>query len=128
MLIVTIPIAIGIFISAARGRIELMHDAIVVRGLWATRIPLTDVQRLGVLHVPVVGRGIGRALARKKVGGSVGVNLCVMNSQGKTRKVLASMYENYQDLISRTQHIVHRPIETVQVGLIGPKWGEPPRA
>jgi hypothetical protein len=76
LLIVTIPIAIGIFIKAARGRVELVSDAIVVRGLWATRIPLTDVQRLGV----------------------------------------------------RTQHVVRRPIETVQLGLIGMKWGEPPRA
>src|SRR6185436_1557557 len=50
--------------------------------------------RVGVLSVPIHARGLGGVLARKKCGGDNGVNLCVMDERGKTRKFLVSMFEN----------------------------------
>jgi hypothetical protein len=128
LLIIGIPFGVWLIVAASRGRIELRADSVVAVGLTTTVIRFADVHRLGFLNVPIVARGIGAVIARKKVGGDQAVNLCAMDARGKTRKFIASMYENYNDVFQRVSGATHRPVEQLAVGLMSPKWPEAPAA
>jgi hypothetical protein len=128
LLIITIPIGIWIMIAASRARVEVRQDAVVARFLTTVRIPFAEVSRLGYLNVQIIARGIGGVLARKKVGGDVAVNLCVIDTRGKQRKFMVSMYENYQDVLQRVSWATQKPLEPLTVGLLAPKWPEAPAA
>lgn len=122
LLIIGIPIGIWIILRASRAKVTIDQNGLVQHGLTTVRMPYAEVQRIGVLEMPIVARGIGGSLARKKCGGDVGVNLCIIDSRGKTRKFVASMYEDYasfMDEFSRTRGL---PVETVAVGVFGFKW------
>jgi hypothetical protein len=122
LLIVTLPIGVWMIMAASRARVEMTDDTLVVRNFWTIRIPYAEMHRLGTLRVRVVGHGILAYLVRKKVGGPIAVNFCAMNLQGRTRKFLASMFENHEDFIARASQIAHRPVENVSFGLVGVKW------
>ena len=80
--------------------------------------------RLGVVRVPIIARGIGGMLARKKVGGDEGVNLCFQTRAGKTRKFIASQYDRWEELINDVARRTGKQPETLKMGLWGPKWDE----
>ncbi len=122
LLIVAIPFGIWAFIAASRGRVEVRADGLVAYSLTTVAIKFAEVQRLGYLNRPVIARGIGGALARKKVGGDQAVLLGVQDSRGKTRHFCASMYENHGDLFQRVSYYTHRPVETLEQGAFGLKW------
>jgi hypothetical protein len=122
LLIITIPVGIYIIIRVQGGRVELTRKALVARSIGTVRIPLDDVARVGICKVAVVGGGVGGALARKKVGGDEGVNLCVMDRRGKTRKFIASMYERHEELCAEVSSLTGKPLETVTLGAFSLKW------
>ena len=122
ILIVGIPFAIWAFIARSRGRVDVRGMEIVSVGFFTRRLDLSRARRLGVLHVPVYARGIGGAIARRKVGGDQAVHLCTMDEQGRKANMLVSMYERFPEIIQYGQRATGLPLEEVQVGALGPKW------
>jgi hypothetical protein len=122
LLIVTIPLGLFIIWRASRGRVELSAEGVTQYGLGSTRIRFSEVQRLGVLSIPIHARGLGGALARKKCGGPNGVNFCAMDRRGKTHKFVASMYENYGEIFERSSQATQRPVETLSMGALKLRW------
>jgi hypothetical protein len=122
LLIVGIPFAIWAFIARSRGRVDLRGMEVVSVGFFTRRLDLSRARRLGVLHVPVYARGIGGAIARRKVGGDQAVHLCTMDEQGRKANMLVSMYERFPEIIQYGQRVTGLPLEDVQVGALGPKW------
>src|SRR3954449_9549146 len=86
ILVVGIPIGIWIMVRVSGAKVILDDKGLTAKGLGSLRVELADVARFGVLRVPIIARGIGGALARKKVGGDEGVNLCLQTKAGKTKK------------------------------------------
>jgi hypothetical protein len=122
LLIVGIPFAVWAFIARSRGRIDVRGMEIVSIGFFTRRLDLSRARRLGVLHVPVYARGIGGAIARRKVGGDQAVHLCTMDEQGRKANMLVSMYERFPEIIQYGQRVTGLRLEDVQVGALGPKW------
>lgn len=122
ILIIAIPFAIWAFVVRARGRIEVHGSSITAYGFFTRRWDLRAARRLGVLRVPIYARGIGGALARRKVGGDHGVHLCMIDDRGKKATLLVSMYENHGAIIQHAAASTGLPLEDVQVGALGPKW------
>jgi hypothetical protein len=122
ILVITIPFAIWVFIGSARARIELTGSELIARGFYTKRWSLPSLRRLGVLSVPIVARGIGAALARKKCGGDAGIHLCAIDDRGRKLKIMVSMFERYPEIINRVSATVRLPLEEVKMGAFGPKW------
>lgn len=122
LLIITLPVGLWIIIRAAKARVELRQDGLVQYGLTTVRMPFAEMARIGVLEIPIVARGIGGALARKKCGGDRGINFCMMNARGKTKKFVASMYENYGDFMNRTSQARQLPLEKMTMGTFKLEW------
>jgi hypothetical protein len=122
LLFVTIPVAIWVFIRSARGRIEISGSEVILRSLFTRRWTLANIRRLGVLAVPIYARGIGGALARKKVGGKDAIHLCAIDDRGRKSTLLVSMFERYPEIIDHVAAVTRLPVEEVKVGALGPKW------
>jgi hypothetical protein len=122
ILIVTFPIALWALVARSRGRIEVRGLEIVSYGFLSKRLDLSRARRLGVLQVPVYARGLGGAIARRKVGGDQAIHLCTMDEQGRKANMLVSMYERFPEIIDLAQRATGLPIEEVEVGVLGPKW------
>ena len=122
ILIIGIPFAIWAFIARSRGRMEVRGLDIRSFGFFTRQLDLSRARRLGVLEVPIYARGIGGAIARRKVGGNKAVHLCTMDEQGRKANILVSMYERFPDIIQHAQRMTGLPLEEVKVGALGPKW------
>jgi hypothetical protein len=122
ILIIGIPFAIWAFIARSRGRMEVQGLEVRSYGFFTRRLDLSRARRLGVLEVPVHARGIGGAIARRKVGGDRAVHLCTMDEQGRKANILVSMYERFPEVIQLAQRMTGLPLEEVKVGALGPKW------
>jgi hypothetical protein len=122
--IVGIPFGIWILMRVAGARVTLHDGGLEARALGTTRVDYADVTRFGVLRVPIIARGIGGALARKKVGGDEGVNLCFQTRAGKTKKFIVSQYENWEELVAEVGRRVQKKPEELKMGVWGPKWPE----
>lgn len=123
VLIITIPLGIYIIIRASGGRVEVNQEGLVAKSIGTKKFRFNEVNRLGVCHAPVQAGGIGGALARKKVGGDVGVNMCFMIGK-KTKVFIASMYENHQQMLDQVSQILGKPVEEVTIGALRLKWPE----
>jgi hypothetical protein len=123
VLIITIPIGIYIIIRASGGRVEVTQEGLTAKSIGTKKFRFSEVSRLGVCHAPVQAGGIGGALARKKVGGDVGVNMCFMVGK-KTKVFIASMYENHQQMFDQVSQILGKPVEEVTIGALKLKWPE----
>jgi hypothetical protein len=121
-LIITIPFAVYVFVRTAGARMEIGPDALVFRNLMSKRWKLSSVRRLGIMSTPVIARGIGGYLARKKVGGGDAVHLCAIDERGKKQTMLISMYERYPEIVQQVQARTGLQLETLQPGAFGPKW------
>ncbi len=121
ILIVAIPFGVWIIARAASGKVVVSPTDVKVKALLNTNIDLRDVSRIGVVTVRVP-KGIGGALARLKVGGDAAINVCVMNKSGKTKKFIASSFENYQQMMAQISKIVGMPYEEISMGAFGLKW------
>jgi hypothetical protein len=123
VLIITIPIGIYIIIRASGGRVQVTQEGLTAKSIGTKKFRFSEVSRLGVCHAPVQAGGIGGALARKKVGGDVGVNMCFMVGK-KTKVFIASMYENHQQMFDQVSQILGKPVEEVTIGALKLKWPE----
>jgi hypothetical protein len=124
LLVVTIPIAIIIFWKTAAARLEIAGDELIFRNLISKRWRISSLRRLGVLAVPVIARGIGGALARKKVGGAHAIHLCAIDDRGKKMNMLISIFERHQEIVQQVAAMTRLNVEEVKSGAFGPKWQE----
>jgi hypothetical protein len=124
LLVVSAPIGIWVWLRAVGGKVRVTPVDVAVKGLGGTSFRFDEVARMGLLQVRIVARGIGGALVRRRVGGNDAFHLVVKTTNGKTRKFIASSYENYRELIATLSERAHKPIEPLRVGLLGPKWPE----
>jgi hypothetical protein len=122
ILIIGIPFAIWAFIARSRGRMEVQGLEVRSYGFFTRRLDLSRARRIGFLEVPIYARGIGGAIARRKVGGNKAVHLCTMDEQGRKANILVSMYERFPEVIQHAQRVTGLPLEEVKVGALGPKW------
>jgi hypothetical protein len=124
LLVITIPFAVYVFVRTAGGRIEVTGDELIFRNLVTKRWKLASLRRLGVLAVPIIARGIGGSLARKKVGGDKAIHLCAIDDRGRKMNVLISMFERHQEIVQQVAGITRLPVEEVKSGAFGPKWAD----
>ena len=122
ILIVGIPFGVWILIRVSGGKVSFDDRGLTARALGSLRVDFADVTRIGLLRVPIVARGIGGALARKKVGGNEGINLCFQTRAGKTKKFLVSQFEHHEEIVAEAARRVGKPVETLKMGLISPSW------
>lgn len=123
VLIITIPLGIYILIRASGGRVEVTQEGLTAKAVGTKKFRFSDVNRLGICHAPIHAGGIGGAMARKKVGGDVGVNMCFMIGK-KTKVFIASMYENHEQMFDQVSKILGKPVEEVKIGALRLKWPE----
>ncbi len=125
LLCFTIPFGIYIFIRIGSCRVRLTSSGLEARGLVTDLVNFDDVERVGVLRVPVVARGIGGMLARMKLDNmNEGVNLVFRLRNGKDVKFAANQYERHQEMLEKVAASVRKPMETITMGLLSWKWPE----
>jgi hypothetical protein len=126
LLIVAAPIGIWILMRVRSAKVSISPSEIRASALVTTVINLHDIQRIGVCMIPVPAAGIGGIIARMKVGGSHAANICVMTQAGKTKKFIASQYENWEQMRDQIAGLAGKPMETIPMGLMGIKWPKEP--
>lgn len=125
LLCVTIPFALYIVVRVRSAKVRVTSAGLEARGLLTTSVPFDEVERAGVLRVPLVARGLGAVLARMKLDNmDEGVNLVFRLRGGKDLKVLVNQFENHRDLVERVRASVRVPLEDVKMGVFGWKWPE----
>ena len=91
LLVFSAPIGIWIIIRASGGKVVVTPTELLFKAILSMRINLQDVQRIGILKVPMANnKGLGGALAKAKVGGDTAIHLCVMTKAGKTKNFIVS--------------------------------------
>lgn len=125
LLCVTLPFAAWIFWRVSRAKVTLSADAVVAEGLVTDTVAFDDVERFGILRVPLVARGLGAVLANMKLDNmNEGINLVFKLKSGKEVKFLANQYERHAELIEQLSKRVRVPTETLTLGLVTHKWPE----
>lgn len=125
LLCFTIPFAVYIFIRVRGAKVRVRSSGLEARGLLTTEVPFDQVERAGVLRVPLVARGLGAVLARMKLDNmDEGVNLVFRLRGGKDLKVLVNQFENHRELVERVRGAVRVPLEDITMGTFGWKWPE----
>lgn len=125
LLCVTIPFAVYVFIRVRSAKVRVTSSGLTARGLMTTEVPFDQVERAGVLRVPLVARGLGAVLARMKLDNmDEGVNLVFRLRGGKDVKVLVNQFENHRELVERVRGAVRVPLEDIKMGTFGWKWPE----
>lgn len=125
VLCVTFPAAIYVLIRLSKMRVKLTASGLEARGLVTDEVSFDQVDRFGILRVPVVARGIGGYLAKMKLNHmDEGVNLVFLLKNGKTVKFLANQYERHDEMIERITAAVRAPREEIKMGLLTWKWPE----
>jgi hypothetical protein len=125
LLCVTAPFGIYIFIRIGSCRVRLANRTLEARGLVTDTVNLDDVERAGVLRIPMVARGVGGALARMKLDNmNEGVNLVFRLKNGKDVKFAANQYERHTELLEKVSAMLGKPLETIPMGLLSWKWPE----
>jgi hypothetical protein len=124
LLIVTLPVGIWLLMRAAGGKVILDGRGLTAKALGTVHVDFDDVARFGILRVPIVAGGIGGALARRKVGGPEGINLCFLTKSGKSKKLIVSQYHQWEQIVDEVSRALHKQPETLTMGLFGLKWPE----
>lgn len=121
----TIPVAIWMFWRVSRAKVAVTSDGVVAEGLLTNTVKFDDIERFGVLRVPLVARGIGAILANMKLDNmGEGVNAVFKLKDGKEVKVLTNQFERHQELMAELSKRVRVPTETLTMGLVSLKWPE----
>lgn len=125
VLCVTIPFAVWVFYRVGRARVVVRPDGLEAVALMTDTVAFDDVERFGVLRIPLAARGLGAVIANMKLDNmGEGVNLVFRLKSGKDVKFLANQYERHAELIERVSKSVRVPRETIPMGLLGWKWPE----
>jgi hypothetical protein len=122
VLIIAAPFGIWIMLRVAGGKLILGAQGLVAKALGTVQYDWKDVDRIGLVSVPIVARGIGGMLARQKVGGDFALNVCVLLRSGKKRMFTVSMYEDHQAALEQITAAVGKPYEDLKMGVFGVKW------
>lgn len=125
LLCVTFPAAIYLLVHLSQMKVKLTATGLEALGFLTDTVQFDQVERFGVLHVPVVAGGLGGYLARMKLNHmSEGLNLVFLLKNGKTVKFIANQYERHDELINKVAASVRVPREEIQMGLFNWKWPE----
>ena len=125
LLCVTFPAAIYLLVRLGQMKVKLTSAGLEALGFLTDKVEFDQVERFGVLHVPVVAGGLGGYLARMKLNHmSEGLNLVFLLKNGKTVKFIANQYERHDELIAKVAASVRVPREEIQMGLLTWKWPE----
>jgi len=122
LLIIAAPFGIWILVRVAGGKLQLSQNGVVGKALTTVSFDYKDVDRIGICMVPIIARGIGGALAKAKVGGDYGTNVCVMLKTGKKKMITVSMYEDHKGAMEAISQAVGKPYEELKMGAFGVKW------
>lgn len=125
ILCVTIPFAVWIFYRVSRAKVTVRPDGLDAEGLMTDSVQFDDVERFGVLRIPLAARGLGAVLANMKLDNmGEGVNLVFRLKNGKDVKFIANQYERHAELIELVSKSVRVPRETITMGVLSWKWPE----
>jgi hypothetical protein len=126
ILCMTFPVAIYMLVRMGSLRVRVGARGLEAKGWFMTdEVNWDDVERFGVLRVPVVARGLGAVIARMKLNNmNEGVNLVFRLKNGKDVKFIANQYENHEAMIERVAASVRVPKEEIKMGLLSWKWPE----
>lgn len=125
MFVCLFPISIYLLVRLSKMRVKVTASGLEARGLVTDVVNFDEVVRFGVLHVPMVGGGLGGYLARMKVNHmNEGLNLVFLLRDGRTVKFLANQYDRHDELINRVASLVRVPREEMQMGLFTWAWPE----
>ncbi|HEX4338697.1 MAG TPA: hypothetical protein VH062_22480 [Polyangiaceae bacterium] len=122
-LVVAAPMAIWVLIRSRGAFVRVSPTDVHVKGLYAsTAFQFGEIARLGLLEAPIVARGIGGMLVRRRMGGNKVISVVVKTQTGQTRKFAVSQYDKYPEIIAKISELARRPYEQIKSGLIGMKW------
>jgi hypothetical protein len=126
LIICAAPIGAYFIWRTVKGKISVDARRIRAQGLLTDEIVFSEVDRLGLLEIPLGGAGIGRMLARMKLDNmDYGVNLVAKLKNGKNVKFLLNQYENHQAIIEKVKQACPQvPMETIPMGILTWKWPE----
>src|SRR5258706_12848804 len=94
VLVCAAPIGAYFIWRVSKGKVSVDGTRVRAEGLLTDEIVFADVERLGILKIPLGARGIGGALARMKLNNmDYGVNLVAKLRTGKNVKFLLNQYE-----------------------------------
>ncbi|MGV3622277.1 MAG: hypothetical protein ACO1OB_15780 [Archangium sp.] len=126
LLCFTIPVAIWVFIRLGKMKVTLRGDGLEAVGAFLTdTVSWDDVERFGVLHVPVVAGGLGGYFARMKLNHmNEGLNVVFRLKNGKDVKFIANQYDGWEKMFDDIAGRVRAPREEMQMGLLSWKWPE----
>lgn len=126
ILCVTIPVAIWVLSRLGKMKVSLRGDGLEAVGAFMTdTLNWDDVERFGVLRIPVVAHGLGGYFARMKLNHmNEGVNVVFRLRGGKEVKFITNQYENWEAMIEDIAKRVRVPREEIQMGLLSWKWPE----
>lgn len=127
VLVCAAPIGAYFIFRVSRGKVSVDGAKLRAEGLLTDEIQFSEVERLGLLKIPLVARGIGGALARMKLNNmDHGVNLVAKLRSGKNVKLLLNQYERHEQIIERVKQACPGvPLEEIPMGLLTWKWPEP---
>lgn len=126
ILCITIPLAVWVLTRLGKMKVALRGDGLEAIGAFLTDDVLwDDVERFGVLRIPVVAGGLGGYFARMKLNHmNEGVNVVFRLKNGKDVKFIANQYEGWEKLIEDIAGRVRAPREEIAMGLLSWKWPE----
>ena len=122
--IVAIPLGIYFFWRVSRAQVELGADALVAKGLGTKTVRFSEMAQIGTVSAHVVGGGLGGIMARKKCGGDTATHLAILTTQGKTVMFMASMYEDFEEMLHEVSARAGKQLIPLEMGAIKPKWPE----
>ncbi|MBK7857234.1 MAG: hypothetical protein IPJ65_01165 [Archangiaceae bacterium] len=127
ILVCAAPIGLFFIWRVSKGKVSIDSTRIRADGLMSDEIAFADVERLGILKIPLGGAGLGRALARLKLDNmDHGVNLVARLKSGKNVKFLLNQYERHGEIIEKVKQACPSvPMEEIPMGLLTWKWPEP---
>lgn len=126
LLFVTIPLAVWVFIRLGKMKVTLRGDGLEAIGAFLTdTLSWDDVERFGVLRIPVVAGGLGGYFARMKLNHmNEGVNVVFRLKGGKEVKFITNQYDGWEKMIDDIATRVRAPREDLKMGLLSWKWPE----
>jgi len=122
LLVITIPLAIWIWVRLGKARLELDDERLVAYGPMGTfSIALADVERIGTLYrdVPQV-----RPQVREQFGKSVMVLFGFRKRSKKTKHFVVTLYEDPKAIIEGVSQVTGKPVEDLEQGALGLYWPE----
>jgi hypothetical protein len=124
LLVFTAPFGLWMFWRVSKARLRTSAKGVDASSITNIAFDYDDVARLGVCRIPIRAVGIAGALAKYKVGGDVGINVCAILRDGKKKQITANLYEDYEAAMDEISKGVGKPYEELEMGAFGVKWPE----